>query len=440
MKAASLHEYFERQLSGEVLGIDKVPSGFTQMDKMLVKAPSSLADAIQILHQTLRFGVDRLSSGAELVFVSVSEDELEIAKEAIAPDSNQAMLPLNLNGREVCLRDPTSRRGSWLPISCPSRYIKSEQHREDTSLRIPPGAFPTPYIPHANLHIFSITPCCGLPVSGVPVYADGRRMGTTDAKGELHLALPPGKHEIMQKGQTNVESVEVQFKSGPAVEARLCVGGELFFYLQDLSSGDDAKFAVKITSSRYQIPMDAKRFSGDVAMDGQRVAVPRTSKPQPRPMKPLFTLQRRQCSEVLQSLEVCPVGGEYELNDDFTSWLASHECVIKALYEYPPATVCTVVSRLVSPKNQRRHQVAVRGSNTNRSSACPTVLPLSQGSAFESLRLIRGTQVGQCPRSASGVSLRLTPRVVRPFSPAPCCQRHSRLLTPFKATPASRNS
>lgn len=266
VRARSLKEYFERQLRGEVMGKTLAPNGFVLCEGVL-SANDAREDPLQIFERGVRLRDAVAAEGAEVAFVSISNEELDAAKEAIA-GKECAMLPVNLSGKAASQRDPTGG-GAWLAVLCPAGYL-GRNRAGGLALHIPAGRFPTPYVPRSTVSVIAVTPCCGMPVEGVLLHVDGRRAGITDASGTLSLALPAGTHTLTAPGQSHASKVVKVKQASCADETpiRFTLSGELFLYLQDMTVQDEEEevqetnYGVMLCASKDQIPSAAIPFPG----------------------------------------------------------------------------------------------------------------------------------------------------------------------------------
>lgn len=337
-RARSLREYFERQLSGELMCDTTAPCGFKLVDKEL-QSPGGL----RALGQGVRLGGACLGDGTELVFASITPDELSSALDALSDDM-LTMLPVDLSGKTLSLKDPTDS-GVWLAVACPVSYLKKVgANGTDLVLRVPGSRLPAPYIPRPTVRIRVSTPCCCRPLEGILIHVNGMRAGNTEDNGELRLSLPPGKHSITAPGQSKIERVvEVRKGCADEVSVEMYSNGDLFFYLQDMSLDDESRDGVMLCSNKYQVPSDARNYIGAVSMQRRTVTSVRRSTLHFTEIKPLLSLgPDTKCTEALSTLSVAPglgPGWKWDPNEEAVDWVEEQqrldECVLALLSSIP---------------------------------------------------------------------------------------------------------
>lgn len=126
---------------------------------------------------------------------------------------------------------------------------------------------PKPIIPQFTVCVVVTTPCCQKTLASVIVHVNGRRAGLTDASGKLRLALPVGQHKLSlpyQSSESQHKLVNVTSSAAREQAVELCISGALYFFLQKVGG----KHAIKVTTNRYKVPVEASPFWGQAELLG----------------------------------------------------------------------------------------------------------------------------------------------------------------------------
>lgn len=262
-RAADLKEYFSRSLAGESMGSDTqmIPVGFEREGSCVLQGQNGQC----VLDRGVRFG----TTGKCLVFVSVSEEEFDASCTAVC--EGELMLPVDLRGapRQASICAPKTA-GRWVAVLCPSTALRMDDLTGQFLLSIPEGmenCVPNPIIPQATVRIVVKTPCCEKLLEGVIIHVNGRRAGTSNSSGELHLVLPAGQHTVSlpnQSSESQNKVVNVAFSAAREQTVELYISGALYLFLQSVGG----KHAVKLTTNRYKVPVEALSFKGQATLEG----------------------------------------------------------------------------------------------------------------------------------------------------------------------------
>jgi hypothetical protein len=194
-------------------------------------------------------------------------------------------------------------------------------------LSVPANELTTPHILRTfPVEVTVVTPCCGVGLAGISIYAAGQFASTTDKDGVAKFRLPIGKYVLTAPGHA-LSDCEVELRPDDyyGIEEQLTSAGELFVFMQDMSVDDKPKDGVMLCGDRSQIPEDAGRFIGTVSLpdgNGPGLRVRRNEK----------------CSEALAGLRVnLEDGRRYKPNKDLT-WFEDYEdeCEVALLFSGTP--------------------------------------------------------------------------------------------------------
>jgi len=174
------------------------------------------------------------------------------------------------------------------------------------------------------LQVTVVTPCCGEPLQGVPIYVDKKWVGKSGSDGRLQIKLPPGRHSVTSHYEEQVVTAD------PAIsiekqEITLTASGELFLFLKDMSFDDDVKDGVFLCSNReLTIDPDASFDVGGFLSGAPRAAGLRVS-------------LNKSCTEAMRNLRIAPKDGrEYVGTQAFTTWVKQMEadsiCLVKEMF------------------------------------------------------------------------------------------------------------
>eukprot|EP00927_Polykrikos_kofoidii_P040197 TRINITY_DN34403_c0_g1_i1.p1 TRINITY_DN34403_c0_g1~~TRINITY_DN34403_c0_g1_i1.p1 ORF type:complete len:891 (+),score=140.89 TRINITY_DN34403_c0_g1_i1:146-2818(+) len=408
-RARSLKDYFTRMLSGEVISEQTVPRGFTSKNHALENSTG-----LRVLDCGLRLGAASVeASDTELVFVTLSENELAKATVA-AGDQNVSMLPFDLNRRTMVLGDPsiTSETTSWLAVLCPKSYVKKSREMDGVlRLCIPANAIPAPYVLRKSCVLVTVvTPCCGDPLGGVPVYIGGRWAGVTATNGTAEFWLAAGKYIVTAPNHSFAEEVvEIDSEiANDTTDISIAASGELFMYLQDMSTDEEEKDSIMLCTNRANIPEDASRYVGTAALPGSigQVLCVRAGVP---------------CSDGLSKLKVSPSDGREYLPKEDLTWFDDFrdECEVAMLFSGTPLRLGDLVGprRTMSKSSSscRSSQFQVPKSTVTNTVVVDMGKPPASGQG----------QRCPCPRpSAQPQGSRPPSGMARPVDPS--CRRSSR--------------
>jgi hypothetical protein len=259
VRASDLKDFFERELVGESMSSDDmIPHRFVRRDGYL-EGPHGQ----KVLHGGVRLG----NAGNCLAFVSVTEEEL--AASCASLDSQELMLPVDFRGepRQASLNDP-QESGCWLAVLCPSNLLGINEKKLQLHISEKmENCVPHPMISQFTVRVIVRTPCCRKTVASVIVHVNGQHAGSTGDTGELLLALPMGQHRLSLPYQSlESQGKVVQVTSGAArlQTVELSISGAFYLFLQKV--GD--KHAVKLTTNRYKVPVEALPFVGQAILMG----------------------------------------------------------------------------------------------------------------------------------------------------------------------------
>jgi len=308
------------------------------------------------------------------VFARLSASEMAMATE-LAEDAASSILPFDVGGRLVVLTDKNLASDGmyWMAVLCPKAYIKRSKTSTDLKFCVPANSIPTPYIARtATARVTVVTPCCGDPLPGVPIYIAERWAGVTGAKGSVDFRLPPGKHSVTAPNHSYAkEMIDIQPDfSSDETAVRIRTSGELFLYLQDMSVDDEVKDGVMLCANRSNIPEDSKRFVGSASLGPCSLG------------KTLCVRPGARCSEGLRRLKVTPADGRKYLPIDDLTWFDDFkdECQVCMLFTGTPlrlgnllGTPCQSAARLsggmhTAPRTgSQSDDASIRSSTLNSS-------------------------------------------------------------------------
>lgn len=346
----TLLEYFQRQLSGEVVSSSMEPHHFSLNRGAFVGHSSdadraSNAQCPRVLAHALRFG--GVMDSPVVVFIKVSDEEFADVLASV-DDATCTSLTIDLNKRRAVRQDPRES-GAWLAFLCPSEQWIQGKGRSESWLRVPASCCPNLYIPRASVSVSVLTSCCKSPVPEVSINCCGKRVGITSSDGNLDLALPPGHYTITAPGQSRAEArVRVAAESLEKRPVELLTDGELFIYVQSMSVGVDTSTcsstssSVMICACKRHVPGSAQSFVGTASVSGLTRASNQVAL-RSKAFMPMLTVDANApCIEALRALEMqCfkHSGVAYEHNADVTEWMAhmssQGECVMAQLCRMP---------------------------------------------------------------------------------------------------------
>lgn len=326
-------------MRGEVLGTELAPGRFTTEDGIL-----GSSTGLRVLDQGLVLGSSMQAHGGGVKFVSVTEEDLESARDIVAEEDVQ-LLPLDMRARSVVLQDPKGS-GCWLAVYCPDGYLQKIEF-DKIKLQMPRNLVPHAQIPRTSVTIATATACCGLPLGQVLIHSNGRRVGITDSNGSLRLALPPGIHVLTAPNQSKEQvtvTVDPSFQEEQVVE--LTVDGGLFLFQQDMSLDEDKKFGIKLCTNPYSIPTEATPFVGEIQLQDSKASSADIIPGAGKGFRPLLSVGKGvKCGEVLQALKVKPTVAKgtqrWELNPDADEWFEEmkDECMVSLLFSGTPLPI-----------------------------------------------------------------------------------------------------
>lgn len=339
-RSQTLMEYFERNLAGEITSAEDLPKGCSLGGGTIDRADTGS----HILDCTLRLGVSAASLvKVQLAFVSVTKEEFVSAQEALQ-ESSVPMLPVSLCERVASLLpDGPASGGFWLPVWCPTAFIRQGGDGDTAILEIPGHCASTPYVTRpVPVRVTTATPCCRKTISGVDVFVSGKKKGVTDEHGEVLLMLPPGQHLVTAPLLSDMQAM-VTVEAGRQEEAtcHLGVGGDLFIYLVDASMDDEDQEEMQdfifMCTGKEAISEEAKPFVGACSLPG-------TCRPPSRPAPGVIGAALQlpygtPCSSLLSeagSMQVQSCDGrKATFNEDLQEWLQQDECLMLMLFQNP---------------------------------------------------------------------------------------------------------
>lgn len=337
----TLREYFERRISGEVMGHDLVPHGFKLEDGAL-RCPGG----VEVLDLVLNLaGVTAPGTGAEVLFVALSPSDVGEARAAEA-DRASAILPLNLSGRTAAVQDAALASSEhWLAVLAPAGYLRRSESGV-LRLVVPQNCLPLPNIVRAaTVRVTVETPCCGAPLPDVAIFASRRQVGVTDQDGTATFDLPPGRHLLSAPSCSAAEVVlVVQSGSTGALPVRLPADGELFLYLQDLTYDDVCKDGVYLSCNRNKFAEEAEPFEGDAKLPG---GLPPPSRMGERFVGVARVAPGTRCSESLKALQPQTTDGRSFQRDEDLAWFDDFqsECQVALLFSNLPIRIGNLLGR-----------------------------------------------------------------------------------------------
>jgi len=171
-----------------------------------------------------------------------------------------------------------------------------------------------------------VTPCCRQPLESAPVYVAGLFASTTGSNGVAEFRLPVGSYVLTAPGNSTMEeTIEINAEDHDGVDAQLTSNGELFLFLQDMSSDETSKDSVMLCASRANIPDDAGRFVGIASL--------------PDSIGPgLRVCDGAKCSDALGEMKITLEDGRrYKPNKELT-WFEDFkdECEVAMLFSGTP--------------------------------------------------------------------------------------------------------
>merc|ERR1719424_1697245 len=131
----------------------------------------------------------------------------------MASDPSVGMLALDLDHRVCCRDDPECADGGqtcWMATVSHPSYLKKDCSGKIV-ISVPANQLPTPHIVRSYpVRVTVVTPCCGDPLEGVPVYAAGSFACTTGSNGVAEFRLPIGRYVLSAPGiSSSEEAIEL---------------------------------------------------------------------------------------------------------------------------------------------------------------------------------------------------------------------------------------